>query len=195
MNGKKKSVLMSAMSVFAVLLVIVLAVGLVFKYTKAGDIVKDWLNPAFRVEYNGIDYQNGDNAIILPKSGHARFIVKGVDSYKVRVVPNVTTETNFSYEIGNEVYLFGEADLSKYFVTADSIKNGYFIIDCSQDLSLESVLSKIHGGSKVVLNGNVKYPYLLSFGSDNVAITFMLGVLDGEDGATDITLSDEQIIF
>ena len=58
MSGKKKSKFMSVISVIVFFLVIVLAVGLIVKYTKAGDKVKDLFNPAFRVEYDGKDYDN-----------------------------------------------------------------------------------------------------------------------------------------
>lgn len=189
MSGKKKSKIVSFISIIIFLLVIVFAVGLIFRYTKAGDKIKDLVNPAFRVEYGGIDYKDGNNEIVLPKDGQVKFNVKGVESYKVRVTPNVTSETDFSYEIGNEVYIFGEADLNKFFVTDNSIKNGYFVIDCTQDLSIESVLSEIHGGAEIKLNGKVDVPYLLTFASGENIVSFMFG------GDIKVSLSENNIKF
>lgn len=189
MSGKKKSGLSSVITVIIFLLVVVLAVGLIFKHTKAGDKIKDLVNPAFRVEYGGVDYSGGNNAVALPKDGQAQFKIKGVKIYKVRVTPNVTPETDFSYDIGNEVYTFGQTDLTNFFITDDSIKNGYFIIDCSQDLTLESVLSKIHGGAEIKLNGSVDFPYLLTFSGGTKTISFIFG------GEVKINLSESNIVF
>lgn len=171
MSGKKKTILTAV-----ILLVIILAVVIVFRYTKAGDKIKDIFNPAFRVEYDGDDYDGDENLIVLPTKGQAKFKVKGAESYKVTITPNVTPETDFTYEIGNTVYSYSQAALSKVFISVDSVKNGYFYLDCD-DYSIESVLSKLHGGEKVVLNGNVKYPYLLTFIADNKTVTFTLSTV------------------
>ncbi len=169
MSGKKKTILTAV-----ILLVIVLAVVLAFKYTTAGDKIKDLFNPAFRVEYDGKDYDGENNLIVLPTKGQARFKVKGAESYKVTITPNVTPETDFTYEIGNTVYSYSQAALSKVFISNDSIKNGSFYLNCLADYSLESVLSKLHDGEKVVLNGSIKNPYLLTFTSDNKTVSFVI---------------------
>lgn len=188
MSGKKKAILMFAVSIVA-LVVIVLAVFNVFKYTKAGDKIKDLINPAFRVEYGGNDYNGDDNLIALPTEGQAKFTVKGAESYKVTITPNVTPETDFTYEIGNTVYSFSQAALSKVFINNDSVKNGNFYLNCVDNYSLESVLSKLHGGGKVVLNGGLQYPYLLTFSTGSKEIKFLFGI------EIDIALSESKIIF
>ena len=66
MSGKKKQVLSSVITVIVSLLVIVLAVGLIFKYTKAGEKIEDLINPAFRVEYNNYKYSDGLMLLIYP---------------------------------------------------------------------------------------------------------------------------------
>ncbi len=189
MSGKRKSKFMSALSVLIMLLVIALAVGLVFKYTKAGDKIKDIVDPAFRVEYDGKDYDGENNVIALPTKGQAQFKVKGAESYKVSITPNVTSETDFTYEIGNTIYSYGQADLSNVFISNDSIKNGSFYLNCLADYSLESVLSKIHGGAEIVLNGEIECPYLLVFTANNNVISFMF------NGEIRIDLSETEIIF
>ncbi|MDE6492130.1 MAG: hypothetical protein K2L37_03160 [Lactobacillus sp.] len=189
MGGKKKTGFKSVISVIVFLLVIVLAVGLIVKYIKAGDKVKDLFNPAFRVEYDGKEYKGDNNVIMLPLTGQAQFKVKGAESYKVTLIPNVTSETDFTYEIGDTVYRYSQADLSKVFINGDSIKNGSFYLNCVDDYSLESVLLKVHGGTKIVLNGGAQYPYLLTFTADGATIKFLFGV------DFDIDLSESNIIF
>lgn len=177
MYGKKKSALSSLFTFIITLLVIILAVGVVFKYTKAGDKIKEWLNPAFCVEYDGEKYDGNNNIIALPTSGQARFKVKGAESYKVILQPNVTPETDFTYEIGNTVYRYSQADLSKLFIGGDNVKAGDFYLNCLDNYSLESVLSKIHNGAEIKLNGTVKNPYLLTFSADGKTITFEISPL------------------
>ncbi len=187
MSGKRKSKFMSALSVLIMLLVIALALGLVFKYTKAGDKIKDIVDPAFRVEYDGKDYDGENNVIALPTKGQAQFKVKGAESYKVSITPNVTPETDFTYEIGNTVYSYSQTDLSKVLISGT--KDGSFYINGLDDYSLESVLSKTHGGAEIVLNGEIECPYLLVFTANNNVISFMF------NGEIRIDLSETEIIF
>lgn len=189
MYGKKKSALSSALTYIIMFFMFVLAVGVLFNYTKAGDKIKDFFNPLFRVEYGGKDYDSGINVIFLPNDGQAQFKVKGVESYKVAIKPNVTSDTDFTYEIGDTVYSYSQVDLSKAFTIGT--KNGYFYIDCLNDYSLESVLSKIHGGTEVKLNGKIDIPYKLIFTTDKTSIIFIFnGVLP-----TGVELSESKIIL
>lgn len=175
MSGKRESIFISAVTVIIYMLVIVLAVGLIFKRTSVGDKIEDLIDPTFRVEYDGTDYSSENNVITLPKDGQAQFKVKGAESYKVTLTPNVTSETDFTYEVGNTVYNFSQADLSKVFIGSDSVKNGSFYLDCTADYSLESVLSKIHDGAEIKLNGNTAFPYLLTFGNGTETVSFLFG--------------------
>lgn len=189
MSGKKKQVLSSVITVIVSLLVIVLAVGLIFKYTKAGEKIEDLINPVFRVEYNNYKYSDGLNAVDLPDEGYARFKVRGTEFYSIRVTSYVTPETDFTYEIGNTVYTFGKADFTKLFVSDSSIQDGYFLIDCSQDFSIESMLSKLHDGAEIKLNGNAEFPYMITFSGKGKAVKFIFG------GKRTFRLSDSNIIF
>lgn len=189
MSGRKKSSLNSAVALLVYLLAIVLVVGLVCKYTGAGDKIDDLLNPAFRVEYNGADYSGENNVICLPNDGQARFKVKGAESYKATLKPHVTPETDFTYEIGNTVYSFSQADLGKAFLGTDNVKNGDFYLNCLADYSLESVLSKIHDGAKVKLNVGIALPYELTFSDGTETVSFLFG-----DNIT-IDLSEHAILF
>lgn len=189
MNSKNQSTLMKVVSVIIFLLVIVLVVGLVLKYTSVGEQLKDLANTEFRVEYDGKGYDGEDNVITLPTNGQAKFKVKGVDSYKVKITPNVTDETDFTYEIGDSVYAFSHADLAKVFISDDSIANGYFTIDCSQDLTIEGVLSKLHNSAEVSLNGKVDYPYRLTFTNGDKVVSFVFVV------EIKVDLSDSNLVY
>lgn len=175
MRNRKKRSFMSMFMVLVLFLVIVLVVGLISKYTSTIDKVKDLINPVFHVEYNGKDYTGSDNVIVLPTEGQAQFTVKGAESYKITLKPNVTIETDFSYSIGNAVYNYSQVDLSKVFISDNSLKDNSFFLNCLDDYSLESVLSRIHGETEIVLYGGVRYPYLLAFSTDSTAIEFLLG--------------------
>lgn len=189
MYGKEKSMIRSLITLIISLLVIALAVGLILKYTTVGDKVNDLINPTFRVEYDGKEYSDGTNEIFLPSTGQATFKVRGVDNYKVRVTPNTTQETDFTYEIGNEVYTFSRTDLTSYFVTNESLKDGYFTIDCTQELSLDSVLSKIHGNAEVKFTCDIVHPYLLTFTSGESSVSFTFG------GVPSISLPKDNVVF
>ncbi len=186
MSGKKKSTFKSVLTVIITLLLIILAVGFIFKYTKAGDKIKDLFNPAFRIECNGKDYDGENNVIALSPKGQAQFKVKGVESYKIMLTPNVTSETDFEYEVNGGLYRYSQADLSKVFTSG--VKDGYFYINCIADYSLENVLSTIHGG-EVVLNVKIECPYLLTFTSDNKTVKFAICAVLSLD------LSDNNIVF
>lgn len=122
MNGKRQrtvgSVLSSALTVF----VVVLAVGLVFKYTKAGERIKDLTNSAFCVEYAGKEYTGENNVITLPTDGQAMFTVKGCDGYTVKIVPNVTVETDFTYTVNGRDILTAARICVRYFLRASMLK-------------------------------------------------------------------------
>lgn len=159
MHGHKNR-FSSIIAVIAFLLLLVVAVFCVFRYTGINDKIDSLLNPSFSVQYNGVTYSGDDNVIVLPQDGKAKFKVRGVDSYQVTVTPNVTAETDFSYNVGDTVYVFGNTNLTNFFVTDGCVENGYFVIDCTKDLSVESVLSKLHDNAEITLNGTaVEVPY------------------------------------
>ena len=185
----RKSKTTNVVFYIAVLLVLALAVGLIVRFTDVKDKVTNIVNPTFHIEYDGKAYDGENNTVTFPIGGQAKFKVKGADSYKIRVTPNVTADTDFTYEIDGEVYKFGETDLTSYFVTDESIKDGCFIIDCTQDLSIASVLSKVHDGKTVKLNGEVDFPYLLTFTANDVSISFALR------NKYNVTLSETNIVL
>lgn len=189
MRGRKKSIVSSIVSVVGVLLLLALIIGLIYKYTDIGDKIKDLFDPTFRIEYDGTNYTDR-NRIALPTSGEACFKVKGVDGCRITVLPNVTDETDFTYEVGEKVYKFSQTDLSRLFVGENSVRDGGFYIKCFADYSLESVLSQLYDGAEVKVNGDMDYPYLLTFKTDGAEVSFEISAF-----GTRLTLSDSNVIF
>lgn len=189
MSGKK-SALYTALTVIVSLLVVALAAGLIVKYTRVGDTVKDIFDTTYRIEYDGETYTTANNVVAFPREGRAEFKVKGATSYSVTLSPNVTAETDITYEIDNTVYNYSQTDISKVLVGTDSIQNGKFCLVALTDYSLSNVLSKAHNGAAVALNGELSQPYKLSFTADGMTISFLL-----EDTIRGITLSQTAIYF
>lgn len=174
MNGRKYSILKSVLSVFLVLLLVVLAVGVLFKYTD----LKDINNTEFRVEYNGKKYYKSDTDYVveLPSSGQVKFSVKGCDSYKFKFSTNVSDTTDFSYSVDGKKYNFSTADITSAFLQGEYIQNGDFIVSCFNDYSIKNVLSKIYDGNIDVDNVELDNPYRLTFlNLNDEAINFIFG--------------------
>lgn len=112
MTGKKNSKLLTIVTVILSLAVAAIVVGAVLKYTKFGNDIIDVLNPQFRVEYNGVTYTGEGNEIALLKDGLAKFTVKGTNGYSLEIVPNVTTETDFTYTVDGQDYVYSKEKLT-----------------------------------------------------------------------------------
>ncbi len=191
MSGKKKSKFVTALTVLLFLLLIVAAVGAIIKFTKVGDKVTDIVNPVFRVEYNGVAYTGDDNKIGLPQDGKIKFEIKCTNGFKVKVTPNVTDKTDFTYTVNEREYSYGDEDLSGLIVKTENIYGDCFYIDCTQNFRLDNLLSNIWGGEKVTLNGTVQYPYLLTVtGSNGESVSIAIN----QSYVTGVTLP-ESIVF
>lgn len=182
--SKRKSKFKILVSVIVVLLVLGLAIWLISKYT-------DLPSSSFSVEYNGVKYRDKFNVIEIPKNGQARFTVKGCDTYKVNVVPNVTRESDFDYIAGNTFYRYSEADIERLFLDTNSFDDNGFILR-KLDCTLENVLSVLHAGENIVLKGAVRYPFALKVTAKDKTITFVFGSTSFEPT---ITLNPRQIEF
>ena len=191
MARQKKSKTANIITLLLLLLLLAGSIGAICHFSGIGkDDITDIVNPVFRVEYDGNIYNaNTESVITLPTKGQAQFKVKGVDSYKVTVTPNVTPETDFVFEVGNAAaYRFSQTRLSPLFISEDSIRNGSFYLNCLSDYSLESVLSKLYDSAEIKVLGSIECPYLLTFTAKNITIKFVIFV-------PKITLSESNIIF
>lgn len=168
MANQNKSKLAKALTAIVVLALLVGAVIalLLFMGIKKQDI-NDLVNPVFRVECNGVTYTGADNTLILPQEGKLKFDVKCTNGYKLKVTPNVTAETDFTYSVAGHEYPYSEEDLSGYVVADDDIYGDCFYIDCAKDNTVKSVLSRMWGGAEITLNVELQYPYKLIVTSDS----------------------------
>ena len=148
MRGKKSKFL-SIVLVVAVVLVILLAFGGLSKCSAVKDKVTDIISPSFGVELDGKTYKGDGNCIQLPSKGQVIFNVKNGGGYRVEVKPNVTAETDFDYSVGDKTYPYGGEDLTASFIDSKQIFGEMFVIDCDQNMSLQSVLSRVWGGAEV----------------------------------------------
>lgn len=155
----------------AALILIVLLIGsiiAILHFAGIGkDDIKDVFKPEFRVECNGVTYKGADNTLILPQQGKLKFDVKCTNGYKLKVTPNVTAETDFTYTVAGYEYPYSEEDLTGYIVAGEDIYDKCFYIDCFQDNTLNGVLSRIWGGADITLNGECEFPYKLTVTSDS----------------------------
>lgn len=165
MGKSKLAKALAAIVLLALLIGAVIAL-LRFMGINKGDI-NDLVNPVFRVECNGVAYTGADNTLELPQEGKLKFEVKCTNGYKLKVTPNVTAETDFTYTVAGYEYPYSEEDLTGYVVADDDIYGDCFYIDCAKDNTLNGVLSRIWGGAEITLNGDLPYPYKLTVTSDS----------------------------
>lgn len=187
--SKRKSKISNLIIVLVVLLVLALVVGLLFKFTRIGNVLTDLFDTSFRVEYRGINYKGDNNSIYLRTDEQARFNVKSVDNYKVTIKPNVTAENDFTYTVDGVPYKYSETNLANVFLSEDNAQVGYFTLNEMDDYSIESVLSKLYEGKTVLVYDDIVNPYLLTVTSNGVTITFELFVY------IDIVLDSEHVVF
>lgn len=163
-----KSKIVKGLSVLILIALLIGAIIAILHFAGIGkDDIKDVFKPEFRVECNGVTYKGADNTLILPHTGKLKFDVKCSNGYKIKVTPNVTPETDFTYTVAGYEYPYSEEDLTGYIVAGEDIYNECFYIDCTQDYTLKGVLSRIWGGADITLNGECEFPYKLTVTSDS----------------------------
>lgn len=188
--SKRKSGLSRFILAVVVILLLALAFGVLWKFTRIGDDITDLFDTTFRVEYNGVNYKGDNNKISLPKGEQARFDVKSVNGYKVVITPNVTADTDFIYTVDGVDYKFSETNFNAVFLSQDNMQSGYFTLNALDDYSIESVLSKVYEGQTVLVDNYLANPYLLTITSNDKTIQFVIG-----SAVTDVTLDCEHIVF
>lgn len=198
MAKQKKSKFVSVITWLLLLLLLIGCIGLILHFLGIGkDDITDIINPTFRVEYDGNVYKaDTENVLALPESGQARFEIKNCESCTVKVLPNVTDETDFTFTAdGNERKYSDVSDLTAVFIQTNNVYGEYFIIDCDNDYSLESVLSSALGADSVVIPvAEITDPYkLVVTSSDGEVIEILFG--GTHIYGFDIVLNPSSIIF
>lgn len=158
------------------------------------DDIKDIFNPTFRVVYGEETYATDtENVLILPTSGQARFDIRNCDGYTVQVLPNVTEETDVTFTIDGVEHRYSDTgDLTAVFLETRNMYGSYFLIDCDNDYTVDSVLSAVWG-AEIRLETGIILPYKLiitSTSGETVVIYIQIG-----NTATGITLPDHIIFY
>jgi hypothetical protein len=182
-----------------VLLLLLLVGGIVGVVRFTGiskDDINDYINPEYKVTYNGSVFKSDtENFVLLPCEGTAKFTVKGANSYTVKIVPNVTDETDFEYYVGDNSYLFsGETSLTSVFdiETYDS----YFTINCDNDYSLSGVLSAIWGGRDDITVSNPSFsPYKMVVTSSSGDVINIVFAQYSDVKVTSVNLTQNNIVM
>ncbi len=161
MARQKRSKIISVITWLLLLLLLVGGIGAICHFAGIGkDDITDIVNPTFRVEYAGKVYKaDTENVIVLPKSGQARFEIKNCENCAVKVLPNVNAETDFIFTVDGQEHKYSEVqDLTAVFIKANNVYGDYFVIDCNNDFSLESVLSMLYDIEQITISEHVNIP-------------------------------------
>ena len=162
------------------ILVLVLGLGLILKFTGLSDKIKDEFDTDFRVVFEDNIYKVNEipTNILLPTSGEAFFSVKGTKSFKVTVKPYLADydSVEFLVDGSDAVFNYGSEDLSNLVVKNDDIFEHGFKIDCSESLKLQDLLSR-EFGANVTVSKILNYPYLITItNSDGDKIELAVGM-------------------
>lgn len=195
MAKQKNNKFLNFLTTLIVLFLLIGIIGAIVYFTGIGKSITGQFGE-FRVAYDGQTYKQADteNVLSVSNTGLARFDVGGTDNYTVKIVPNVTDETDFTYTVGDNTYYFGgESDLTYCF--AIEAYEGYFVIDCDNDYSVTGILSHVWGSDDISVDGALpSHPYkMVVSNSSGGRIELELCFVSDED--ISITLSQTQIVF
>lgn len=186
MNSKVIKIVASILSI----LVLVLGLGLILKFTGVGEKIDSSLNPIFSVEYDGKIYKKGDYELSLPFDETALFKINGTDNYSVKVTPNVAKKEDVVITIDGVDSYFADWDISNILVPKDNVHAKSFEVNC---FDLGELAGKIYNSENISIKGSYKYPYLLTITSaEGDKVVFKLDVPIKVDG---IELSESNIVF
>lgn len=200
MTNKNKTKFISVIVWLLLLLLLIGGVAMVLHFAGIGkDDIIDIVKPTFRVEYGENVYKSEtENILDLPESGQVRFEIKNCESCTIKVLPNVTAETDFTFTVNGQEKKYSEVeDLTAAFIQPNNVYGDYFIIDSDNDYSLESVLSKLYGAESVEINAETAiYPYKMvvtSSSGEKIGIEFRQSITSPQ--GIKITLDRSAIIF
>lgn len=141
------------------------------------DDIVDIVKPSFRVECDGNVYRvNTNNIFEVPKSGQVRFDVKNCKDCSVKVLSNVTAETDFTFTVNGQEKKYSEiGDLTSAFIKPKNVYGDYFIIDFDDDYSLKSIISRLYNSEDITISEHDSFPlYKLVVTSSDEVIEIIL---------------------
>lgn len=201
MANKKKSTVIGVVSAIVAILLAVLLIGLILKFTNGGS--EDF--KTFYVERDGVKLLSAKNDMDVESGKEYRFDVKytfggfsaSPRDYSVKVVPN--PDVDFEFMADNEIYTWQEAELE----TAFSLKKEatFFTVTVPEDLTLVTLLKALYPQKEIsfdaaVFTGEKLYTILIA--SDNGKVSYRID-FDTEAGSyvkpADIVLDKDGITF
>lgn len=159
------------------ILLVVAIVGFVFKFTNG---LNEDLK-TFYIEHNGKQIVATDSKMTFDTESEHRFDCKYIsnpddNTFNLKVVPNVTEETDFSYTVDGESHKWSEVeDLTSCF-NLDKQAN-YFIVSFPADFSMQGVLNSLYPESQVVISDTLslyQYYYTLHVSNYNEKINYYI---------------------
>ena len=162
-RNKSENKIVSVIIWLLLLALLVGGVAMVLHFAGIGkDDITDIFKPTFRVEYGENVYKTDtENILDVPLSGQARFGIKNCESCTIKVLPDVTAETDFTFTVNGQEKKYSEVeDLTAAFIRKNNVYGDYFIIDFDENYAVESVLSRVYETNNVeVGERTVTYPY------------------------------------
>lgn len=162
MASRKKTGMAGWVYTVIALLLILAVVGLALKFGQFDNIFPT----ALAVHIGETKYAGTENTLILPQNGEVRVDIQSSSGYSVKVIPNVTKETDFNFSANGVQYSYFDemqAEFTAVVIGQENIYQEYFVIDCTNGRnSLEKVLSRQFGNAEIELYTNaVDLPFKL----------------------------------
>ena len=190
--------------VISYILVILLVIGLIgFFALFTNNFTDDF--KTFYIEYDGEWIISNKSEYVFETDKGLRFDCKYtfVDmskdeplGFNVKVIPNITDETNFDFTVDNQMYAYiGEKDLTAAFDI--QLYDRYFTLNIPKSTSMQTVLGKIYDGKNVEIVDELnsdQYYYTLCISSYNEKVSYMIN-FKFSVGVTGIELDKDSIIL
>lgn len=169
------------------ILFLVAFVGFIFKFTNGfNEDLK-----TFYIEHNGKQIVATDSQMMFDTEIEYRFDCKYIsnldnNTFNLKVVPNVTEETDFSYTVDGKSHKWSEVeDLTSCFNL--NKQANYFIVSFPAYFSMQGVLNSLYPESQVVISDTLslyQYYYTLHVSNYNEKINYYI---DFNVGVADLT--------
>lgn len=183
-----------------VILLLVAAVGLIYKYTNGFN--EDF--KTFYVECDGQQLLTTENKMTFTGGNVYKFDVKytfdkadaEAKGYKVKVVPNV--DSNFEFTVGSSTKLYSkESDLIAGFDIEKTDTS--FELHIEEGTTIQSVLSKVYAGQTVSVPYTAEFqnpmPFKLVISSYNEKVSINIAFGIGGDKVTGVVIDKSDLVF
>lgn len=181
-------------------LLLIAIVVLIYRFTNGFN--EDF--KTFYIEYDGKQILAADSKMTFENGKTYLFSVKYTfdtanaepKDYSVKIVPHI--EQDFDYTVDDEQYRFSKVgELTSCFALTKSDTS--FKLEMPEKLTLQNVLSNLHGGKAISLSAEAEeknpFPYCLVISSYNGKITYNINFNVTGKNVTGVKLNPPEIIF